>query len=231
MAGIVDTFRELHRLHRLIRDLKSEMEKGPRLLQQQQAKLKRAETAVQENHDAIKQLKVSAHDKEVSLKAAHQQIAKYEKQRETAASKKELDAFEHEIAHNRQECGKLEEEIFAILTEIEERTAKGPELDKAMAQCKQELAGFEQEETQRQERLKGELQRAQAELIGLEKTIPLDIRSLYDRLIASHGADGLAAVRDRTCSNCYGSITLQHQRELDAGRFFTCKNCGRILYI
>ena len=67
---------------------------------------------------AIKQLKVSAHDKEVSLKAAHQQIAKYEKQRETAASKKELDAFEHEIAHNRGECAKFEEEIFAMLTEI-----------------------------------------------------------------------------------------------------------------
>lgn len=231
MAGIVDTFRELHRLHRLVRDLQSEMEKGPRLLRQQQMRLQRAEDAVKENQDTIKQLKVSTHEKEVSLKAAHQQIAKYEKQRETAASKKELDAFEHEIAHNRQECGKLEDEIFAIMTEIDERTAKGPELDKVVAQAKQEVAGFEQEEKQRQERLSGELRRATDERAALEKTLPSDIRPLYDRLINSYGPDGLAAVKDRTCSNCYGSITLQHQRELDAGRFFTCKNCGRILYV
>jgi uncharacterized protein len=231
MPGIVDTLRELHRLHRLIRDLKAETEKGPKLLRQQQMRLTRAEEAVKEGHETIKKLKVTSHEKEVELKAAHQQIAKYEKQRETAASKKELDAFEHEIAHNRQVCTKLEEEIFALLSNIDERTTKVPELDKVMVTAKKDLAGFEQEETQRQQRLAAELQRAEAELAELEKTLPSDIRAIYNRLISAHGAEGLAAVKDKTCTNCYGSLTLQHQRELDAGRFFLCKNCGRALYI
>ncbi len=231
MPGIVDTLRELHRLHRFIRDVKEETEKGPKLLRQQQMRLTRAEEAVKEGHDTIKKLKVTSHEKEVELKAAHQQIAKYEKQRETAASKKELDAFEHEIGHNKQGCSKLEEEIFTILGQIDEWTAKIPTLDKTLATAKQELAGFEQEEKQRQERLAGELQRSEAELTELEKTLPSDIRAIYDRLIKAHGADGLAAVKDKTCSNCNGSLTLQHLRELDAGRFFLCKNCGRALYI
>jgi predicted nucleic acid-binding Zn-ribbon protein len=231
MPGIVETLRELHRLHRLIRDVKAETEKGPRLLRQQQMRLTRAEDAVREGHDTVKKLKVTSHETEVSLKAAHQQIAKYEKQRETAASKKEMDAFEHEITHNKQQCAKLEDEVFAVLTEIDDRTAKTPELDKTLATAKRELAGFEQEENQRQVRLAGELQRAEAELTELEKILPSDIRSIYDRLITAHGADGIAAVKDKTCSNCNGSLTQQHLRELDAGRFFMCKNCGRALYI
>jgi uncharacterized protein len=231
MPGIVDTLRELHRLHRLIRDVKAETEKGPKLLRQQQARLTRSEEAVKEGHDTIKKLKVTSHEKEVELKAAHQQIAKYEKQRETAASKKEMDAFEHEISHNKQECSKLEEEIFAVMAEIDAWTAKIPVLDKTFAAVKQDLAGFEQEENQRQVRLASELQRAETELAELQMTLPSDIRTIYDRLIKAHGADGLAAVKDKTCSNCNGSLTQQHLRELDAGRFFMCKNCGRALYI
>ena len=56
-------------------------------------------------------------------------------------------------------------------------------------------------------------------------------RILYNRLIASHGADGLASAEGKSCSFCYSSLTLQTMRELDAGRFFTCKNCGRALYV
>ena len=231
MPSIVDTLRELHRLQRLIRDLKTETEKGPRLLRQQQARLTRAEDAVREAHDTLKLLKVSAHEKEVSLKASHQQIAKYEKQRETAASKKELDAFEHEIAHARANCAKFEDEILAVMGEIEEKTARIPELDKALAQVKLEAAGFEKEEQERQQRLSGELVRAQAELVEAEKAMPSDIRSAYNRLIAVNGADGLAAVRDRTCTSCYGELTLHHLRELDTGRLVLCKTCGRALYI
>jgi predicted nucleic acid-binding Zn-ribbon protein len=231
MPSIVETLRELHRLHRLIRELKTATEEGPRLLKQQQARLTKAEAAVADGHDVLTRLKVSAREKEVSLKASHQQIAKYEKQRETASSKKELDAFEHEIAHARTTCAQLEDEILAILGEIEEQTARIPELDKALAQVKLEAAGFEKEEQERQQRLAGELVRAQAELVEVEKAIPSDIRSLYDRLITVNGADGLAAVRDKTCTSCYGELTLHHQRELDTGRLVLCKTCGRALYI
>ena len=104
MPSTVELLRDLHRLRKLIRDLDEQIAGGPSLLTAQQDRLTRAGSDVRDAHDGLKHLKVSVHEKETSLKAAHQQIAKYEKQRETASSKKELDAFEHEISHNRRKA-------------------------------------------------------------------------------------------------------------------------------
>jgi uncharacterized protein len=158
-------------------------------------------------------------------------VAKYEKQRETAASKKELDAFDHEISHGRQKCSALEDEILAGLAEIDERTAQIPELEKALARVRDESAGFQKEADERIRRLQGELERAQAELAEAEKAIPPEIRPQYNRLLGFHGADALARVENRTCQACYASVTLQNTRELEAGQFVTCKSCGRAMYL
>ena len=87
--------------------------------------------------DELKKLKVDIHDKEVSLKATHAQIAKYEKQMETAADKKQFDAFKHEIGTARQKAQSLEDEILEGMSDVEERTAKLPDHEKAAAKAKE----------------------------------------------------------------------------------------------
>ena len=78
----VDTLREVHRLRKLIRDLQEQIAEGPTLVSDQQARLTRAETDLNGARDRLKHIKVSVHDKETTLKGTHQQIARYEKQRE-----------------------------------------------------------------------------------------------------------------------------------------------------
>lgn len=231
MPSTVETLRELHRLRKLIRDLEEQIAEGPSLLSAEKARLTKAETNLKEAVDGLKHLKVSIHEKETSLKAAHQQIAKYEKQRETASSKKELDAFEHEIGHNRQKVAQLEEEILNGLSEVDERTAKIPEIEKDLTRVKAESATFQKEADERHERLTKELERAKAELVEAEKALPEDNRSQYLREVARYGPEALARVQDKVCSYCNGSLTMQHLREIEAGRYTTCKSCGRILYV
>lgn len=231
MATVVDTLRELHRLRKLIRDLEGELVEGPQMLASQQAKLARAEHALKDAQDGLKHAKVNASDKEKTLKSTLQQMAKYEKQRETAASKKELDAFDAEIRHAKEKCSQLEDEILAGLTDIDERTAKLPEIERELAQVKAESASFQQDAQERHGRLTRELERAQAELIEQEKNVPHDVLVSYKRLVASYGADALAQVENRTCTSCNASITLVLQREVEAGKFATCKSCGRGLYV
>jgi len=230
MTTAADTLRELHRLHSHIRELKSEMEKGPRLFKTQQARQGRAETAVQEAHDQLKHLKVAVHEKEVTLKSTHQQIAKYEKQQNEAGVKKEYDALQHEIGTARQTCANLEDEILNGMAQIEETAAKIPELERTMKQIREETANFDNEAKARIARLTAELQEATTRLAEVEKDVPGD-RALYDRLVASHGADAISPVRDKTCSICFGTVTAQQERQLEAGVVVLCKNCGRIMYL
>ena len=157
---------------------------------------------MKEAQDGLKHLKVSVHDRETTLKATHQQMAKYEKQRETATSKKELDAFDHEIGHARQKCSQLEDEILTGLGEIDERTAKLPELERELARVREESAGFQKEADERLQRLQNELERAKSELAAAEQTIPPDIRPQYNRLVASarpthRTAETASVVEDR----------------------------------
>ncbi|HLW67548.1 MAG TPA: hypothetical protein VKS79_19690 [Gemmataceae bacterium] len=231
MAETANLIRELHRLHRHIRDLKTEIDDAPKMLKTQQGKLNRAETNLREAQDAIKHLKVEAHEKEVTLKATHQTIAKHEKQRNEAGDKKQYDALQTEITQERKNCATLEDEILTLLSQVEEQTIGLPPLEKAVQQAKSDVANFEKNSQERVARLTADLRIAQAQLIEAEKNIPGDLRTNYDRLVQAYGADALAAVKDKTCTSCYKTITVQQQRELEGGSLVVCKSCGRALYL
>ncbi|HVS37710.1 MAG TPA: hypothetical protein VMS17_19265, partial [Gemmataceae bacterium] len=145
MASTAELMREIHRLRRFARDLQEQIERAPLQHKAQKAKVTRQEDAARNNQDAIKKLKVAIHEKEVSLKTTHGQVRKHEQQLNESASKKEYDALKAEIAADRAKCDTLEEEILAAMTETEERTAKVPELDKAVQTVREEFACWEKD--------------------------------------------------------------------------------------
>ncbi len=223
--------RELHRLRRHARNLQDEIERLPRQLRVQQAKVTRQEDALKQAQETLKKLKVAISDKEKSLKAKHADIARYEKQRDEAAGKKEYDALQHEITAARQACRQLEDEAMAGLLETEERTAQLPELEKALREAKQEVADFDKTSAARQAVLSEELKRVQQQIAETEATLPEDVRINYARQVAARGEDALALVSERNCTACYTAITAQMYNELVQGRYVPCRSCGRILYL
>ncbi len=231
MPGPAVVFREIHRLRRHAQDLQEQLDRVPRQLKAQQAKVTRQEEALKEAQETIRKLKVAMHDKEVTLKSTHAQIAKRRKQFDTVASKKEMDALQAEITADVAATQRLEDEILTCMTESEEKTAQLPELEKALAQAKQEYAEFEKGVSARQADLTGQLNEALEKLKAAEADIPPKVLPQYQRIVAARGADALAAVRGRTCSACHSEITAQNYNELLQELFVVCKSCGRILYL
>jgi uncharacterized protein len=231
MAGPASVLREIHRLRCFAKDLQAQIDRGPRALKAQDDKVARHETILKEELDGIKKLKVTNHEKETTLRTNNQQIAKHEKQRNEAGGKKEYDALQAEIDSDKAACAALEDEILNAMAEVDERTAKVPELDKAIARAKEELAEFRKNYDSRQEDLASQLKQAQDELTKIEAGLPADIRPQYDRLSAAMGEDALSSVQGRTCVACYTDITAQNYNELLQGRFVPCKSCGRFLYL
>jgi predicted nucleic acid-binding Zn-ribbon protein len=224
-------FRELHRLRRHAKDLQDMVERGPRILKAHQVKVVKQEEALHEAQEALKRLKVANHEKEVSLKVTHQQIAKYEEQRNKATTRKEYDTLQAEIAAGRQSARKIEDDILEGMAKIEEEAAQVPEAEKALQQAKQDHAAFEQ---QTQERLAGQReQHAQVleKIKEVETSLPSEVRPVYERLVQARGEEALAVAASQTCSACHTGMTAQQQHDLLAGRLVLCKSCGRILYL
>jgi predicted nucleic acid-binding Zn-ribbon protein len=231
MAGIGDTFREIHRLRKHARDLQQEIDRGPYQLKARRAVAAKASETTKEAHDALKKVKVGIHEKEVSLKAVHTQIAKYEKQLDDVKDKKQFDALKHEIAAAKEKGKAIEDQILEGMSETEVRTVKLPEHDKAAAKAKEDLTSFEKDLGERMTRLAEQLKTALADLKAIEQQIPEQHVSQYQRMINAFGADSLAAVQNHSCQHCHTHITVQQLHEVDTGEFVTCRSCGRGLYI
>lgn len=231
MADVPLILKELHRLRRHVRDLQTELERGPRLLKAQQARAAQGEQTLQSAKDQIQKLKVTSRDRENAYKTTQQQLAKYRQQLNTVQSKKEMEALQHEIADTTTKSAELESEALQAMMDAEEQTTTLPKLEQVLKDAQAALANFDRENQARMAQLTQQLQQAQTELAGVEQQLSGDVKLLYERLVAAHGADALSAVKNRNCTTCYTAITAQNYNDLLGGRFVICKSCGRALYL
>jgi predicted nucleic acid-binding Zn-ribbon protein len=231
MSGPAAILREIHRLRRHARDLKNELDRGPRTLGLQQAKIAKQDEVYREAQETIKRLKVTTHEKEGSLRAKNQQIVKHQKQLNEATGKKEYDALQQEIAGEKKACLELEDDILNDMAATEEMTAQLPQLEEAAKRAKEELARFEKEHQARLASLTEQLNQVTQQLKEVEATLPEDIRPSYDRLIGARGDDALSMVQERICLTCNTEITAQNRNDLLRNLFVLCKSCGRMLYL
>ncbi len=231
MSGPATLFREIHRLRRFAQDLQENVDRHPRLIQAHRNRLTQREQAQHDNLDVIKKLQVSIRQKETTLKSSHAQVLKYEKQMETSSVTKEIEAFKHQISNSLAVCTKLEDEILAEMTEMEERQAKIPELDRAVAQVKEEFAVFEKAENEKLAQWKSSLAQTQARLKEEEAKVPENYRRHYERNVIALGVEAMSPAHGRICEACHTEMTMQSYHDLQQQLFVACRSCGRILYL
>jgi predicted nucleic acid-binding Zn-ribbon protein len=229
MAAPAHILKDIHRLKRHIKDLEAKLEQGPKAHRAHQLKVAGAEDALHKAQEGMKHLKVTIHEKEVSIKAAQQGIEKLEKT--PVSNKKEYDALRTEVATAKGSIRRLEDESLDAMAELEDKSKLIPEAEKALQKAKADAAQFEKDHQERLHRWATERSAALQQLGELEATLPDDIRLPYDRLVSSKWADAISAVHGRICVTCYTEVTAQMSNELQRGLFVICKNCGRMLYM
>src|SRR5207253_3106875 len=113
---------------------------------------------------------------------------------------------------------------LTAMMEIEERQAKLPEMERALAQAREEAALFERDYQARMNDLAAQRDRLRNELKDVEATLPEDLKPAYDRLIGVKAEDAMSGVHGKTCAACYTEITTQNYHELVQGYFILCKS-------
>jgi predicted nucleic acid-binding Zn-ribbon protein len=231
MPGPASTLRELHRLHRHAEDLRTQINRGPQTVKAHEDRTAKQEELLHQAQESIKKLKVNLHDKDVSLKAQQQVVAKHEKQLNEATSRKEYDALRGEIENDKKACTKIEDEMLVIMEEIETRNLQIPEYEKAVKKGKEDIARVIDDVQTRRNEFTDRLNETLKSIHEVEVALPDDVKALYHRLVLSKGESAMSSVQGRTCSACYTEITAQNHNDLLQERLVLCKSCGRILYL
>ncbi|MCU0702796.1 MAG: hypothetical protein MUF18_02275 [Fimbriiglobus sp.] len=223
--------REAHRLRRHLRELKSEIDLGPRVQKIQEQKLAAAKQAHAEAHDAVQKLKLKIRDDEGTLKQENTRLAKFEGQLNDAGSPKEYEGKQSEIRQAKERIAALEEAILAGMEELERRTANLPNDDQAWANAQAEFEQFKLDAKERLDRLLADQKATAATLAATDASFPAAMKAQYDRLVKAYGPDGLAEVSGKVCGQCRVSIAEQQRNDIVAGKFVCCSTCGRALYV
>jgi len=231
MSSITETFRACHRLRKHLRDLQIEIDRGPRVLKSRQETLVTERQTHKDHHDAITQLKLKQRADEVSLKETETRLTKLEAQLLNIGVAKEIAAKESEIAQARAKKDDLEDTILGTISDIEEKNAAVPAVDKRWADAQTDFVEYQKEAAERLERLQSDQVHCRATLLKHEAEIPEVVRGKYDTLVKAHGPEAMASVKNRSCQGCHTGLADQRLNELQNHGFMLCPNCGKMLYL
>ncbi len=231
MSITAAALRELHRIHQQLADLRDRLERGPKQVRTREANVAQLEARLTEAKERAKQTQMAVDRKQLDLKAGEQKVVDLRVKLNAASSNREYQALLEQIAAAEMAGSVLQDEILEGMEKVDQLNGSAKEAEKTLAAGKQELEKTRQAVESSAASVRADLNRLEGELVQAEKALPADIKSDYQRVVRSKGADSLAAAEDGVCTGCGQQITLNMQNELKLGKLVFCKSCGRLLYL
>lgn len=222
--------KHLHELRLRLGEISDQLERGPRqvLVRKQIIEKKKEDLNVQ--IAKLKQLKVAADQKNLLLKSSESRIYDLTGKLNSAANNREYEALRSQIAADTMAKSVLEDEILEALEKVDQSQIDAKKVEIELAALDVELKKLDAEVRSKEAGLNQQAAALQAQVSEAEKILPLDLVPQYRRLVQAYGAEALAPIVNKSCSQCYVSVTAQVYVELRSGRVRFC-TCGRLMYV
>jgi hypothetical protein len=229
--GTTETLRTLHRIRRQLEDLDERLLRGPRVAQAHQANVARLEAELQNLRDEARTLRMATDAKQSQLVGGEASLAKRRQQLRTAASNREFQALQDEIAAAEKANEVLEIEILEALDKLDEYGRRTRQAEAEVAKARQEAEKATQDVAKHEPHIRGDIERLRLELRQCETDLPSEFRETYQRVIRRKGEDALAPIEGEFCGGCNQHVPVNMINDLLMNRPVTCKACGRLLYL
>jgi hypothetical protein len=231
MSVTAAALRELHHIHQRLADLRDRLERGPKQVKVRQANVTQLEAKLTEARDRAKQMQMANDRKQLDLKSGEQKVMDLRVKLNGANSNREYQAFLEQIAAAEMAGSVLSDEILEGMEKVDQLGVATKEAEKNLASGKQEMEKSKQAVESSAASLRADITQLEADLAEAESNLPADLKSDYERVVRSKGADSLSAADDGVCLGCGQQITLNMQNELQLSKLVFCKSCGRLLYL
>jgi predicted nucleic acid-binding Zn-ribbon protein len=231
MSTAANSLRTLHRIHQQLGDLRERKDRGPKQVQAHRNSVTKLDQEVRAAHDAVKQAKIAADQKQLELKTGENKIADLRRKLNEAQSNREYQALLVQIAADEMAKSVLEDEILETLGKIDELQAAAIEAEKRLARAKEELTKVEASVRDQAALIEGDFRRLEAELKTTEASLPGEFRDVYQRVVKSKGSDGMAKVENDCCGGCFQQVQPNRISQLVMEHAVLCTSCGRLLYL
>jgi predicted nucleic acid-binding Zn-ribbon protein len=221
--------KQLHDLRVKLREISDQLERGPRQIAAREQIIVRKREESEAERNKLKQMKVAADQKNLQLKTSEARIYDLSGKLNIAANNREYEALRSQIAADTMAKSVLEDEILEALEKVDAAQIEVKKAELSIIDIEVELKKLVADVQAREAGLKEKAAALQTEVADAEKVLPPDFLPQYRRLVAAYGADALAPVINKSCSQCYVSLTTQLFLELKAGGIKFC-TCGRLMY-
>ena len=212
-------------------DIQSQIDRGPRMINQARKVEQQAEEAVEEQQGLLKKLRLAANEKQRLLDEREARIENLAAKRNACESNKEYQLLNEQISADEAANAVLSDEILELL---EKSDTQEECVEKAQQRRSETAANTEKvkgEVENRDRRLRADLAVVEEELSKNESRLPGKIMIDYRRLVKAHAENALAAIDDNCCGNCYTKLSPQTIDQLRLQRVVNCSSCGSFLFM
>lgn len=147
-------------------------------------------------------------------------------------SPKDLESLQHELTALERRISTLEDEELEIMERLEEAQARLMNVNGDLAAIDTELEHVTAARDAAVIEIDGQLDGARADRQLVVEKVPDELLALYEKVRASKGGVGAAALRARGCDGCRLELNSADLRDLAAapeGEILRCPECDRIL--
>ncbi len=229
MTAMNQGLKALHEVHQRLQAVQEDLARGPRQIQAKKTAVERKKAELDTQRQTLKQVRMTADQKNLQLKTNENKINELKTKLNAVGSNREYEILTGQIAADTMANSVLEDEILEALTKIDQVQIELKHVEQEVAAAETDLAKITADVAAREAGLREKAETYQAEVASAEKFLPNDIVPQYRRAVQAFGADALAAVDNRFCSNCNMQLTSQRMLELKGGKWMFC-SCGRLMY-
>ncbi|HET7482851.1 MAG TPA: C4-type zinc ribbon domain-containing protein [Actinomycetota bacterium] len=150
----------------------------------------------------------------------------------TVSNPKELSALQAEVASLKTKKSGLEDGLLEVMEQREEATGTLERITADRDAASAEAVELREVVAKLGAEIDAEVNEHEAKRTAIAPTLPSDLLDLYEKLRATKGGVGAAALRQGMCEGCHTKLPAKEAERIRAeGGLQRCDNCRRILVV